>query len=133
MEIGLNTTVKNIRKLDIKKKVRFIALFGSYAKGNATKRSDIDLAIYYDGNEKERFNFRILVSGSLGDKYDIQIFQDLPLYVKQEIFKYGKFIYGEHSKEMYETNFLVIKEFENFRRFLDMYYAKLGGEQVAKI
>jgi len=133
MELDTAKIVKLIRKLDTKKKVRFIALFGSYAKGNATKHSDIDIAIYYDSDEKERFNFRILVSGSLGDKYDIQIFQELPLYVKQEIFKHGKFIYGEHSKEMYGTNFLVIKEFENFRRFLDMYYAKLGGEQTAKI
>ncbi|MBS3158541.1 nucleotidyltransferase domain-containing protein [Candidatus Woesearchaeota archaeon] len=133
MELDLNATVKNIKKLDTKKKVKFIALFGSYAKGNATKHSDIDIAIYYDGDEKERFNFQILVSGSLGDKYDIHTFQELPLYVKQEIFKYGKFVYGEHSKEMYSTNFLVIKEFENFRRFLDMYYAKLEGEQAAKI
>ena len=132
MELDTSKIISLIKKLDEQKKVKFIALFGSYAKGTATKRSDIDIAIYYDGDEKERFNFRILVSGSLSDKYDIQIFQDLPLYVKQEIFKFGKFIYGEHSKEMYGANFKVIKEFENFRRFLDMYYAKLG-EAVAKV
>jgi len=131
MEIDKNTIVKKIRQLG-KSRVKFITLFGSYAKGTSTSRSDIDIAVFYDGNEKERFNFRIFVGANFPDRYDIQIFQDLPLYVKQEIFKYGKVIYGKDSKEVYECCFSTIKEYERMKKFYEMYYERFG-EQIAKV
>lgn len=63
-------------------KVKFIILFGSRARGDARKDSDYDLCVYYEGNEKEAFRFRVLVLGNLPDKYDVQIFQLLPLPLK---------------------------------------------------
>lgn len=46
-------------------KVKFIILFGSRARGDARKDSDYDLCVYYEGNEKEAFRFRVLVLGNL--------------------------------------------------------------------
>ena len=39
-------------------RVKFVFLYGSHTQGKANKLSDIDFSVYYDGNEKERFNFR---------------------------------------------------------------------------
>ncbi|UCE38963.1 MAG: nucleotidyltransferase domain-containing protein [Thermoplasmata archaeon] len=74
-------------------KVRFIALYGSTAVGTITPLSDIDMAVYYDGNKDERFIFRMKIMGRINDDFDVHIFQDLPLYIRKEIISHGKMVY----------------------------------------
>jgi predicted nucleotidyltransferase len=52
-------------------KVRFIVLYGSAAKGEMTELSDIDLAVFYKGDKKERFDFRVKVLGRVSNEFDI--------------------------------------------------------------
>jgi len=77
-------------------RVRFIVLYGSVAKRTNRQDSDVDLCVYYDGSARERFSFRKKVLGSLPSNYDVQIFQDLPIYVKVNVIK-GKLIYGDYD------------------------------------
>ena len=60
------------------KQIKFIILYGSFAEGNQTPLSDIDIAVYYEGSKEKRFRFSIKILGMVSDKFDIQIFQDLP-------------------------------------------------------
>jgi len=56
-------------------KVRFIILYGSVAEGRARATSDVDLAVYYDGDHEEAARFRFAALSELADdRYDIQIF-----------------------------------------------------------
>ena len=123
---GLNNVVELIKKIG-KKKIKFIILYGSYAEGKQTPLSDIDIAVYYDGSKKERFKFRMLILGKVNDKYDIQTFQDLPLYVKKEIMK-GKILYTKDNRYIYDLNYQINKEFENFKY---RYYDYIKGGVIA--
>ena len=96
-------------------KLRFVCLYGSKAKGKATKLSDIDICMYYDiknGRVLSRLLYRI--KGSLPEKYDVQLFQLLPLSVRNEIFK-GTFIYTKAPKYfLYDLAFRTFREYEEF-------------------
>ncbi len=105
-------------------RVKFVILFGSRAEGRARKDSDYDFAIYYDGDSKERFKFQIALSEN--EKFDIKIFQDLPLFIKKEVLK-GKVIYAENLSFVYDTAYETIKEFEDFKRY---YYDYIGLEKI---
>lgn len=96
------------------KKVKFVFLFGSIIYGKPTKSSDVDFAVYYEGNDNERFKFRLKLSEKLPDKFDIQIFQDLPLYIRKEVLK-GKVIYVKDKKFVYEKAYETIQAFEDFK------------------
>ena len=123
--------LNEIKKLDKKGKVKFVVLYGSYARKRASKLSDIDIAIYYDGNKKERFRFRIKLLGELSNRFDVHIFQDLPLYIRNEIVEEGKILYKGDSEVLYREFIKVIREYEDFRKYIDMYYNALKGAEIA--
>lgn len=108
------------------KKIRFIILFGSAAKGTSTGFSDIDIAVFYDGERRERFEFRTRVLGRVPSKFDIQTFQDLPLYIQKDILATGKVIYYRNYKDIFDIYMKTIKEFEDFKPRLELYYSGLG-------
>ncbi len=101
-------------------KVRFIMLYGSSVEGMPREESDIDLCIDIDADtDYERSSFRLKVLSELPDLFDVQIFAQLPLYVKKEVIK-GKVIFCRDEEYLYETAISVIKEFEDFKyRFYD--------------
>ena len=53
--------------------------------------------------------------------YDIQIFQQLPLYIRREILKKGKILFCKNQKKLYEIAFLTIKEFSFYKKIYDFY------------
>ncbi len=73
-----------------------ILLYGSHAKGESTKRSDIDVCIVKP--EKDVFD-RILKK--LGGKYDVKVFEDLPLYIRADIIKNHIKIYAKDELPLY--------------------------------
>lgn len=120
---NIRFVVDDIKKIG-GKKIKLIILYGSFAEGKQTLLSDIDLAVYYDGTKEERFKFRMKILGNVNDKFDIQTFQNLPLYVKKEVLK-GKVIYCKESRFIYELERSTSKEFDDFKhRFYD--YIKGG-------
>jgi predicted nucleotidyltransferase len=95
-------------------------LYGSSVEGISRAESDIDLYINIDEDtDYERSSFRLKVLSELPDLFDVQIFAQLPLYVKKEVIK-GKVIFCRDEEYLYETAISVIKEFEDFKyRFYD--------------
>lgn len=61
----------------------------------------------------------------LNDIFDVQIFQDLPLYIRKDILN-GKLLYMK-DKSIYEIARNTIEEFEDFRRG---YYDAIGLEKI---
>jgi len=107
-------------------KVRFVVLYGSAAKGKLTKLSDIDIAVFYNGDKNERFEFRKKILGRVSNEFDIQIFQDIPLYMQKDILSTGKVIYFVNYLETFEIFMEVIRRFEDFKPRLEVYYSSLG-------
>lgn len=75
----------------IKDQVRGVLLFGSYASEKADKRSDIDICLVSPENK----NILLKVFEKLGGKYDVKIFEELPLYIKIDIIKNHRTILGD--------------------------------------
>ncbi|WP_048874722.1 nucleotidyltransferase domain-containing protein [Thermococcus litoralis] len=67
-----------------------ILLYGSHASGESTKRSDIDVCLV----RPERGTYEKILE-KLGGKYDIKVFEELPLYIQVEIIKNHRVIYGD--------------------------------------
>jgi hypothetical protein len=112
----INNFMKKIKKMPEFRKVKFIFLYGSHAENKQNKLSDIDFAVYYEGNARERFKFRLKLLTKLPDNFDVQIFQDLPLYVRKEVLK-GKLIYAKNLTFAYEVAYQTIKAFEDFKKY----------------
>ena len=121
----LNEAVGKILELG-GKKVKFIILFGSRARGEARKASDYDLCVYYKGNRREAFKFRMLALGNLLEEYDVQIFQLLPVQLKRECLR-GKVLFCRDETFLYDIAYETIKEWEDFKRY---YYDYLGLEAI---
>lgn len=125
LENKIQNVIKTIKETG-REKVRFIMLYGSAARGELTTFSDIDLAVFYDGDEYERFDFRVKILGRVWDRFDIQTFQDLPVYIQQDIISTGKIIYFRNYKEIFDIFMKTIKNFENFKPHLELYYSAMG-------
>ncbi len=106
-------------------KIKFVILYGSVVEGKQTPLSDVDIAVYYEGNKEERFKFRMEVLGSVNDKFDIQTFRDLPLYIRNEIISHGKILYQKSYSEIFDVFIKTIKSFGDFKPRLDIYYSGL--------
>ena len=125
LDLGISAVAEKIKTIG-GDKVRFIILYGSKAREEMTELSDIDLAVYYDGDKKERFDFRVKILGRVGDEFDIQTFQDLPLYIRKDIASSGKVIDYKGYMEIFSIFMRTIRDFEHFKPRLDMYYSGLG-------
>ncbi|MGC9444799.1 MAG: nucleotidyltransferase domain-containing protein [Candidatus Methanospirareceae archaeon] len=67
-----------------------IVLFGSYAEGEQTKRSDIDVCIV-----KPEEGVVDAIYAKLGGKYDLTVFERLPLYIKLEVIRNHDVVVGD--------------------------------------
>jgi len=120
----LDQAVEKIKSFD---KVQFIILHGSASEDRMTEESDIDLCVGYGGDEGEASRFRYdILSELFDDDYDVQIFQQLPLYVKKEVLK-GEVLYCRDKQELYDIAYRSIREFDDFKH---RYYDYIGKEAI---
>ncbi len=85
---------------DFKDKVFAVILFGSFARGEQTEKSDIDICIVAKEKEKIREIWNRILESGLTDKYDIKIFELLPIRLKIEIIKDGRIIFCKDEKKL---------------------------------
>jgi predicted nucleotidyltransferase len=77
--------------------VEGILLYGSHAKGIANKRSDIDICLI----KPEKRDALTRIFAKFGDKYDVKIFEDLPLHVKIGVIENYRAIHGNEPEISY--------------------------------
>lgn len=121
--------LKRLKELPYFDALKFVYVYGSSVTGNVTERSDIDIALYYTIEGKRKlYDLQFLISGSFPDKYDIHLFQLLPLYVKIEVFK-GNLIYTDDKGFVHDIAWKTIKEYNDFEpRYKYILYGKAGIE-----
>ncbi|MBU7026671.1 MAG: nucleotidyltransferase domain-containing protein, partial [Theionarchaea archaeon] len=84
--------------------------------------SDIDVCIVlYPGKYKNLYlsEKRLNLMVALED-FDIQIFQQLPMYMRTRVLK-GKVIFCRDEKVLYEVAIQTIREFEDYEKIYDEY------------
>jgi len=109
------------------KRIRFAFVFGSALTPKFNKLSDVDVCIYYGAGKKERFKFLIDFASSLPEKFEVHIFQDLPIFIRKEVLK-GKLIYYQDKQEVYDVAYETIKECEDFKKNYYDYIEREGIE-----
>ncbi len=106
--------MKVLRKAGNFSRLKFAYIYGSAAEGKAGRLSDIDVCLYYgmkDGDAMRRLLYKI--KGMLPDRYDVQMFQLLPIVVRKEIFR-GELIYCRDKAVVYDLAFGTFREYEDF-------------------
>ena len=91
--------------------VMAVILFGSSIRGEQARDIDVCLVLY-PAQEAEGFEKRIRYSEH--DVLDVQVFQDLPLYVRQRVLKEGEIVLCKDWDMLYDMAFDSIREFEYF-------------------
>ncbi len=112
----------------LKNRVLAILIFGSASKGIVGEKSDIDICIVAPNKNpkellKEIFQ-RVDVSGK---KYDVYVFEELPLYLKMEVIKTHTIVFGD-PRELGEYFYLFRKLWEDQK-----HRQKLTKEEMLKI
>ncbi len=95
-----------------------VFLFGSFARGEQTRFSDMDLCLVF---EPKPLPFE---SAALSHKrldylkdfsLDIQIFQQLPIYVRRRVLKEGRLLFVRDEARLYGLAIRTAQAFEDFR------------------
>ena len=90
-----------------------ILLYGSLAAGEYSERSDIDISIVAPIiDDKIGFSRRIL-SNVRDARYDVRVFELMPLYLKAEVVEKGEIIYTKNIFKLYEYFYYFRKIWED--------------------
>ncbi len=110
-----------IEKIKRDKEVIAMLIFGSYARGENHKDVDICLVLSKKYSNKEMTNKRIKYYSDISSRFDIQIFQQLPVYIKVKILKEGKVVLCKNEDRLYEIAYDTIKEYDDFKEIYTSY------------
>ncbi|MEA3325618.1 MAG: nucleotidyltransferase domain-containing protein [Euryarchaeota archaeon] len=93
-----------------------ILLYGSLAAGEDCERSDIDISIVAPAiDDKSGFSRRIL-SNVRDARYDVRVFELMPLYLKAEVVEKGEVIYTKNIFKLYEYFYYFRKIWDDQKR-----------------
>ena len=95
--------------------------FGSHGTPTQTPLSDIDICIFTRTvDNKLRLHYK-----SFGTKmYDISIFDDLPLYVKADVFR-GKLLHTKDKQYLISLFAKTFRAAQDFRKHSELYWSHL--------
>ena len=83
----------------LKSHLQGIILFGSYTGDNYTIRSDIDVCLIAGGRDVKKI-FNMFLAEGVTEKYDIKIFETLPLYMKAEVLEDAVVVWADDEPEL---------------------------------
>ena len=109
----------NIVKKD--KEVIAILLYGSYARKENYR--DIDICLVLDKKYPNLYmsKKRLYYLKKLPNIIDLQIFQQLPVYIRIRILKEDKIVLSKNTERLYEIAFETLKEFNSYEKLYNMY------------
>lgn len=118
---------KIVEKVEQDPEVLAVFLYGSIARKEESPQSDVDLCLVlkprsYTPKELSQKKLDYLKSAYL----DIQVFQQLPIYIKRRIIKEGKVLHCNNDDALYDLCFAVIREFSDFEHIYRDYLAEVA-------
>lgn len=124
----MKKTIELIDTAKLDEEILAIVLFGSSARRENVKNSDIDICLILKPNQyppkylsNKKFDY--LKRFDL----DIHIFQQLPLYIRKRVIKEGKILFCRNEEELYEIAFNMIQEFNDFEHIYYDYLKEVAN------
>lgn len=116
-----------IAKARADQEVLAVILFGSYAREEERSGSDLDICLVlkladYSNLDLSRKKLAYLKSFNL----DVQVYQQLPLYIRRRVLKEGEILFCRDEQALYELAFHTIQEFEDFKHIYYGYLAEVA-------
>lgn len=117
-----------IKKVKFDNEVLAVILFGSSVRKQKYKNSDVDICIVLRPNKYNslRLSYKKLKYLKEFD-FDIQIFQQLPLYIRKRVIKEGKVLFCRNEDELYQVVFKMIEEFADFEHIYREYLEEVSN------
>lgn len=118
MDLIIQTIIEKAKK---DKTVLAVALFGSYARGEPHR--DIDICVFLMPRKYSQLQMteKRMEYMPLNEKYDLQIFQQLPLYIRKRILEEAKILYCKDEDELYDAYFHTAREYTHFEHIYEGY------------
>jgi uncharacterized protein len=107
-------------------KVQGVLLYGSMARGDAGPRSDIDLCIVASQAADRIALWREFISHLRDNRYDVRIFELLPLHIKIAVMDEGLVVYAKDILELYEYFHPFRREWEDQEHRQDVSLEEMG-------
>lgn len=99
----LNQIANDFSEIIKNKKILGILLYGSYIEERNTNRSDIDICVIAPNEDMyELVSYSLQNINVNAKKYDIHVFNELPLYIKIHVIQKGVLIYSSNKLDLYE-------------------------------
>lgn len=124
LDLLLDRMVKKIKE---DKQILALLLFGSRAREDSIKASDIDICLVLMPGSYTPLNLsqkRLIYLKSFD--LDIQVFQQLPLYIRVRALKEGRVLFCRDEEQLYETAFSTIQEFSDFEHIYREYLEEVA-------
>ncbi|MCJ7649611.1 MAG: nucleotidyltransferase domain-containing protein [Candidatus Lokiarchaeota archaeon] len=106
----LNQIADDFSEIIKNKKILGILLYGSYVEERNTNRSDIDICVVAPNEDIYELISHLLQNINVNaKKYDIRVFNELPLYIKIHVIQTGILIYSSNKLDLYEYFYIYRK------------------------
>jgi predicted nucleotidyltransferase len=92
-----------------------VMLYGSAARGDNTRFSDIDVCLLLQDRRADRAEMARKRLDYADLDLDVQVFQLLPLYVRSRVLKEGRTLFVRDEDALYELAFRTVRAFEDFK------------------
>ncbi len=113
---------KIIEKAKKDKDILAVSVFGSFVSDEKSY-NDIDICLFLQKKKSnlEMTEKRIKYLSDAPDRFDIHIFQQLPIYIRQRILKEGKVVFSKDNGKLFDVAFLAVQEYEDFKPIYESY------------
>ena len=104
-----------------------VMLFGSRARGDEDPTSDVDICLVLQPGccKESKLSRKRLEYLKLFD-FDIQVFQQLPLYIRKRVLKEGEALFCRDEEVLYEVAFRTAQQIEDFRHIHESYLEEVA-------
>lgn len=107
-----------------------VMLFGSTARGEQHPASDVDICLVLEpGTYAPEALMDIRLQYLADFPADIQIFQQLPIYIRQRILKEGKVLVCRDEDVLYDIAWRTVQAFADFKPLYDCYLDEVARDR----
>ncbi|HJH25463.1 MAG TPA: DNA polymerase subunit beta [Methanophagales archaeon] len=104
---------EDLRFLFDNRSVLGVLLYGSVVAGESTERSDIDVCVVAPAAGDTVAFSRWILSNVKDERYDVRVFELMPLYLKMEVVEHGVVVHVRDIYELYEYFYAFRKSWDD--------------------